>query len=283
MEADSLFFKGTSHALCEDYATHWLEPNLAAAIVCDGCSSSQKSDVGARLLAEAFLACLKTDRPLQKEDAEFIPYLQASLNYRLRSLSNLLHLPEEALDATLLAAVAFPNTKQLLLFLYGDGHIIYRTKSEETFILSKHYPSGAPYYINYLLRLKRAEAYREQFGPPDSETTLTHFTKEGETTITHLENHAHHTFCLPLDTLEWVAVFSDGADTFQTPNHEGTLPAQQILTELTAYKTLEGEYVKRRMNRFQKEAHKVGKSHFDDLACAGLAFPKPQSQDEQHA
>ena len=59
INTDSIFLQGSDHQVCEDYATDFgsSEKNKRI-IVCDGCSGSSMTDVGARLLA------LETSRAL---------------------------------------------------------------------------------------------------------------------------------------------------------------------------------------------------------------------------
>ena len=52
--ADAFFSIGKTHMVCEDYARAGTQQNgLPYALVCDGCSSSPDTDIGARLLGMA--------------------------------------------------------------------------------------------------------------------------------------------------------------------------------------------------------------------------------------
>ncbi len=47
---DSFFSMAKQHAVCQDYAIGGMLPSPFL-VLCDGCSSSNNSDVGARILA----------------------------------------------------------------------------------------------------------------------------------------------------------------------------------------------------------------------------------------
>ncbi|MCA9708502.1 MAG: hypothetical protein KDK70_21815, partial [Myxococcales bacterium] len=54
MYVDAWFAIGDTHVVCEDFAcAGHTEAGAGFAVVCDGCSSSPQTDVGARLLAAA--------------------------------------------------------------------------------------------------------------------------------------------------------------------------------------------------------------------------------------
>ena len=52
---DAHFVMGRGHSVCQDYAL----ATARSAVVCDGCSSSRASDVGARVIALAAIRELR--------------------------------------------------------------------------------------------------------------------------------------------------------------------------------------------------------------------------------
>ena len=77
------------------------------------------------------------------------------------------------------------------------------------------------------------------------------------------------------DTVTWAAVFSDGVFAFKRPTEVGgweQIPWEEVVRELTAFKTYKGEFVKRRMKRFFKDAEKRGWRWDDDVSVAAIYF-----------
>jgi len=273
METDSLFLKGTGHTVCQDYSTSGSHPGLGIAIVSDGCSMSPQSDVGARLVAETANSGI-----LDLFGSHPYPLSQTLWGWvepKLRFIQPHLKLPENALDATLVAAVASEKDGTLTLFLWGDGHIIYTTRDGTRTHIGSKFPSGAPYYPSYLLRKNGPENYREAFGDPLPVIIKTTRAPDGTSTEETLAPNPHSRFEVPLADILFVCVCSDGIETFSSPESPDPIPTEEIIGEVTGFKSTAGEFVKRRLLKFQKNCTKRGWSHYDDISCAAIAFPTP--------
>ena len=61
-----------------------------------------------------------------------------------------------------------------------------------------------------------------------------------------------------------VAIFSDGVTQIDG------IPWQDAVRDLMAFKSVEGDFVKRRMNRFLRDAEKIGRGPIDDIAMAAI-------------
>jgi len=262
MEADALFLMGTGKAVCKDYAAHCRRPGWGAAVISDGCSQSSKSDIGARLLAESFLAVLLDYDGAANMDSRDIV---AATKERLRSVAGPLRLPAGALDATLVAAVAGKN---LRVFIWGDGHVLLINKDSSRSLISSSYANSAPYYLSYELLPENMAGYRKTFGEP-----LPLITIKTDNGVTPLSDVAPF-YCqeIPIENVDCVCVLSDGLNTFTTPASAEPIDPWLVLRDLADFKSYPGAFVQRRMVRFQKSALHAGMTHYDDISCAALAF-----------
>ena len=77
-----------------------------------------------------------------------------------------------------------------------------------------------------------------------------------------------------LETTDCIAVFSDGVTQI-----EG-LDWKDAVVELLAFKTTEGEFAKRRMIRFIRDAQKDSKGPLDDIAYAVVRVIPSDGDDE---
>lgn len=271
MEADALFLKGTGKAVCKDYATCLLAPGVGAAIISDGCSQSGKSDIGARLLAESFLAVI-AETVESGAGVDALAVLDAT-KARVREAVTPLRLPPGSLDTTLIAAVATDADGLLRVFMWGDGHVVLKRRDGIQHHISVQYANSAPYYLAYEVWPDNAAKYEEIFGPPAPSVLRRCTVGDGSVVEEPIEATPFFHLRYSIEDILSVCVFSDGLDTFSTPEVAEGIPATEILQQLTEFKGYAGEFVRRRMLRFQKKAEADGMTHYDDISCAALAFP----------
>lgn len=271
---------GKGHRICQDYARcntfvrqmstkPKLDPTQPAneieppfdpyVLVADGCSSSEDSDFGARLLvklAEKFLY-----RPHFHESAVAAAWATASS----------MCLPENSLDATLLTATL--SKEAINVTTYGDGvvAVCFKNGSIRVFLMS--YGSGYPYYLSYSLNEKRNAGLLAQVkadgyeGNPLTIDTY-NISETGEiNNITQITSTAKsEQFAFPIADTRFVAIMSDGVQSFIGAD-EKSIPAIEIVKKLlTLPRALRGEFVQRRMNAFLTEATAAGWRHVDDLS-----------------
>lgn len=230
----SHFEKGSTHLICQDYAAH----NKSVAVLCDGCSSSENTDVGARVLANLVL-----NNP---------QITHTALAHEAFNIVKLMGLNESCLDATVLwFEIAETEIKY---HMWGDGLLIAKY-ANYTHSLEINYPTNAPYYVSYMLNSRYRE-YTRAFGLPQAIAV--------ESGRADRQIYPYLSGTLTRNQLQWLCMFSDGINTFPQGREE-------ILPQLTDFKSLNGEFVKRRMSKVFKKLE--NKCH-DDLACIG--FSKPQ-------
>ena len=269
MNTDSYFAQGTGHTVCQDYALASRNARFGFAVVCDGCSASPRSEVGAGILAHTFVqAYLEATEWNGQESNEykdiFEAVLKSSTRNRLLEIKRHTGLDINSFDATLVAAITDQKTQTLKVYIWGDGHVYLKFKGEDSLLLSARYASNAPYYFSYGLNQERMVAYEKQFGSGEAVLSRNH--AEGET----IKPYYNATW--PLDVIEYVSVFSDGIETFSQVKDDVSIPIPltDILPQVSQYKSTVGSFVQRRLTRFQKENREKLISHFDDISSASI-------------
>ena len=151
MGADSIFRRGRSHAICQDYALAGSYWGQSCALLSDGCSGivdpekpgSPYTDWGARLLVLAAWQCIG---PLSEGH-----FSASGLIARALASATMMELPRTALDATLLI-VAENESGDALVYQTGDGVIAWRERDGGAIRYETvRYAKGAPRYLSYLL------------------------------------------------------------------------------------------------------------------------------------
>lgn len=292
--ADSYFEIGHSHKICEDYALHGVLPSgLAYAIVCDGCSSSRRVDVGARIMAHHAETFIRQEFGGQNKlfpfddfaaIGSFVKIIGPLVISSATNNSRFMNLDSGALDTTLLLAFTFNRHAAVIAF--GDGNILFRSADGSQTRICIKYESGAPFYLSYTVNPERAAAYHKQYGQfPVSVLQTDVNTSEKENLLdTGFEVlspkpadfqfnpyglYGLTSFILP--AVEVLAICSDGIETYQTANVE-PVSTDTVCKDILAFKNTKGEFVTRRMNRMKHDYTKVGTVHQDDIAVAALCY-----------
>ena len=224
---------GIYHNLNQDYA--FTQGNIG--VISDGCSSVSNSDVGARILA------LQHANHLSIEDT-----LRNSI-YTINSLG----LNTQALFATL--GCIEVNSQNCYVTLWGDGVIIFKFANKLSIFRIQHL--SAPYYPLYSMYKEYDNTYRKEFGPP-----ITMIIGEESQSTVPLINKYQPSFLtgLPIEDLEYVLIGTDGCMSFE----------EDILQELCDFKSINGQFVRRRLQSLFKKQWK-NKLHHDDLTILGWA------------
>lgn len=265
--ADCSFQIGAQHLRsglpCQDYAVAGTVDTRAYAIVSDGCSSGGRTDVGARLIALRE-ECAVVDMVLTSNQS--IP--------RLRSVLGLNH--RDTL-ATLVKVVAIPPNKYLSasfgLKVQGDGVVAIKSPSGLTFT-KYEWKNNAPCYPVYeeddfkgFIDLQgglSAPAFHVETWWYTSSSGY-HIMDETYRTVEESLYGSDDSIVGSFVPGTCVAVFSDGV--FQVDG----MAWQDVVTSLMEFKSTEGAFVKRRLNRFLSvEAKAKGRGPLDDIAMAAI-------------
>lgn len=263
MHTDAFFRMGKTHAVCQDYAVagESLSGDLSYAIVADGCSSSPRTDFGARFLATAAeVSILKLDR--KPSGYEVI----ANAN----SARQVLGLPEQCLDATLMVAIMCGYC--LDLCVWGDGDIVIIREDGSYEWISLEYASGAPRYLSYTLNATRQADYKRKYGSTRTETVRTGLDDKSFAFTTE-KPMCETTY--PTHTIKGVLLFSDGLQTFKHKGSNKPVPVKDVLAQVLAFKNLNGAFLQRRLGKFiNKFCVKEGWHHDDDFSVAAIMEPR---------
>jgi len=283
--ADAHFCTGSAHSKdhspCQDYAIADSELDLPFAIVSDGCSSSGRTDLGARVVALAARKILHTN-PLENQAAHGF---QSRLLIEVADLAKALELDENDLDATVGLVQARSNGEATAL-LFGDGVIAVRN-GQEVSVTIVDWAGNLPGYPNYLLNWDRLDAFASQSveysfsedRPPcrirnyrlTTTNNLEHFS--GSSFTTSLESEESRDVPAGLKGLyanihqaDVIAVMTDGV------SQVSEIEFGNVVGELMQIKSSrQGMFVTRRLSRALNSWSKRGSYPVDDIAMAAIA------------
>jgi len=256
MNTDAFFTTGKQHNVCQDYAL----AQSGLILLSDGCSSSPHTDVGSRLICHMAQIHGPADGVAQA-----------------RLLLEVLALPDETLDATLLSARWDPTSRSVQVTVHGDGVVVARRRDGTRLIISTSYPSGAPLYPNYDLDRSRRDRYATEFGTRQVVTSYDgDDVSEKEVVILGPEGWGSPvtSYGFNADQFDLVLLFSDGALSFRKPvgtsGMTEAVPLPVVVDEMLAIKGFVGEFLTRRAKRFLKDVAAKGWHHDDDFSVAGM-------------
>jgi len=283
MPADSYYTKGWTHTVCQDYAIHGSLVTISDedksdenksmmdyGLVSDGCSSSDDTDIGARLiLRSAYCNSGSMQQILRSVDAEGGNYMgNANVMWEefarnvatdAKNLAYAMELDTSALDATLLGA--FADHKWACTASYGDGaHVVCRRVGTERVIEIEHidFMANVPPYPIYMTDRDLQHAFNNYEG---NTKRVMRWTSKGDFEE-RLGGEPSHVLVYPAEEVEFVGVVSDGVSSF------GDIRCFEIVQAFTAFRNYAGEFVKRRVMRALDEYQKSQHVPSDDVSIA---------------
>jgi hypothetical protein len=268
---------GSEHIVCQDYGIAGkTKGGNSWAAISDGCSaiSNPKSphhppgfpytDYGSRFVVRG--AVIELDEAEGQDDFNVWHAFEHAAK-----AADQLGLPSDALDATLV--MAYEQKALFQTAMYGDGVIVTLTRDNILSYLTVEFDQNAPYYLSY----SKANGRRDAYHRICKSQTVTYRRRELDGTwqepltetvpIFGWGQHREY----PKDNYKLVLVCSDGLKSFQ--DKSANLPLETVLDQLCTFKGLNGEFLTRRLNFFQKTCQDLGWRHYDDLSIAGLALP----------
>ena len=146
MIATDIFIEiGSQHKVCEDYIISGMEPEPYI-ILADGCSSSNDTEMGARILCHLAKQYLR----YRSDDLHNIDHKKMGrwIIHNAEMAARQMGLKVSCLDATLI--VSFFIDGEVKIFMYGDGVVVIKSGNDiEYFKID--FSSNAPYYLSYLI------------------------------------------------------------------------------------------------------------------------------------
>lgn len=272
LNVDNHFSMGKSHLVCEDYTLSGVTNNLTWYIVCDGCSSAEKSDVGARILAH--VASQHIEEFFNAEDKQAIAI---QCGGKARALLEGMGLSRWQLMATMHIGIADPNTNTAMVLSMGDGFDFYQFTNGDVLVRTRDYIQNAPYYVGYLLEEKDNRYYLSMdTGEPNYTPNVGGFCLERTYLNGKLKEerecyepifltcHVHQ-----LSDLTKFGSVTDGADSFKgsTSLVVQETPVSIIQQLLTIANPSKG-FMKRRLNKMLVSVENKGSVPTDDIGVA---------------
>lgn len=274
---DDIFVMGRAHYTsgipCQDYALSEIHRDgvVACALVSDGCSSGNKTDVEARLIV---LETAKTIGDyVTAGDLSAHAAKSWIISQRDRRLSNTrcaMRLTKRDILATCLFVCL--SDKGGFFHVEGDGVLIKKYRNGHVIMTRIDWPNSAPFYPGYREHgLADFIAFHgNDLSAPivQSET----WTMSPEGTCTADSSRAYtlkegvEGLLFPVtdvEELELVGVCSDGMTQIDR------IDWKQAVRDLIAFKSVAGSFAKRRMRRFVEDAQRAGgRGPTDDLSGA---------------
>lgn len=270
MPHDHLFRIGSSHQVCQDYAVS----GPGYGVVSDGCSASEDSDFGSRLLCR-----LARHAIIETGDEVSVERICIAAEQMGRSL----RLGSTFLDATLLSILK-DEFGDYRVNTFGDGVVVARRHDGLLYEVSTlEFDSGAPAYPSYQIDPRRRADFLETFGAKFSvgyhelgNTPACTFHRWQSIAGEGLEGtHFFH----KASEYAWVAVCSDGLRTFQrrvqTDTRKGyeDVPLAEVVRTLFDFERVTPGVLQRRLNVLTNFGQDV--RHVDDLSIAVLQIDPP--------
>lgn len=264
---DSIFQKGSTHQVCQDYALH----GSNFAIGSDGCSSSPNTDVGARILCHTLAN--KIGKP-SGDSSELIRYTA----YDSAIIAAKLGLQEESLDATLFGFQVIDNS--VISFISGDGYVYKKFRDGGEVFEELHtitFEPNMPFYPNYYTNMGRLKTFKQSGVKVGIDID---YLRSDYPSVSHnrweADSFARYEVDL-LDGLELLLMFSDGLGTFQLESEtefkkeKKDVPIVEVVRELTNFKSYSPGFVQRKVVNGLKKSFIGNLTHWDDFSVIGFA------------
>lgn len=293
--ADAFFARGKTHMVCQDYATSGVtDRGHRYAIVCDGCSSSPDTDIGARLLARSAALEMRLIGFAEEvnggwgTDAMRMPALERKIIDTAANAANEVDVDLRCLDSTLVAAYRSTDKRKgqpvregVRVSMRGDGVVVTRHRDGGFTIYVVDHEKNAPRYLSYELEKDRLEGYLKKYGERSRRRLYTSGSGWLDEFTNEFDGHPSDQF-FPAEEIDLVMVLSDGVQTFQRVVRTGTsklledVPVEQVVEHLMRIKGVKGEFLKRRCHKFLSTYCALNEwQHYDDFSAAAIWMGEP--------
>jgi len=282
---DHHFIIGRTHQAdglpCQDYAlseTH-NDGRYAVAIVSDGCSSGDKTDVGARLIA---LETAKTIYDYLQVSGYIPSCIPAAARWITSRRDERLTCTRQAMRLThrdMLATCNFACVSADAGFIHveGDGVFAVKCLDGSVAITRVEWPKNMPFYPAYR-DCNSAQFIQAHGGDLDAPIICVErwhmpapvsspFVEERYLSLRDGMAGLHFPLT-EIDHIEMVAIFTDGISQIDGVDWK------DAVCMFMGFKNVAGNFVKRRMNRGIVEAMKLGRGPLDDLAQAVIRMDR---------
>lgn len=271
IKVDAYFTNGNVHKTCQDYALYGNDP-IPYVIICDGCSSSRYTDVGARLIA---LSAKKILIEMINNDIGhefFIQVFEVHMLIEMSLILKILEIDKECMDSTLI--VSFIRYGTIFTFCFGDGQRLINYKSMGYHLVTISYEGNAPYYLSYQMDVNkgRDKIFKEYAKAKKFETRNEEIIING---VIENQKTMYNEFIIdkiPIEGIKSYCIMSDGTESFVNRETGDRVDHRQISDLFTCFKNTNGEFIKRRVRRAIDDLAKENIYNTDDISVAGFYF-----------
>lgn len=260
---------------CQDHSLSGEFNGISYAIISDGCSGGEHTDVGARFTTFSTALAIRNHWATSERifDKNIPQEIDVQQNIVQRGTYHMLGLSREDMLATCLYACMAKDGG--FIHVLGDGVIAWKLESGKIFMQRFDWAKNTPLYPIYGEN-NFIDFIRCHGG--DLDIPALHSSKwmyDAENGYQHLENAAYtigegikgHTELFSLERIrankiQFMAVFSDGATQVDHTDWK------DVVTNLLSFKSVAGDFAKRRMIGFLKNCQTSGKRPVDDIAYA---------------
>jgi hypothetical protein len=250
---------GSQHRECEDYIISGYEP-FPYIILSDGCSSSNNTEMGARIL------CHLAKQYMKYHQDEYLNYKNTGswIIHNAEMVARQLGLPLSCLDATLI--IAYFRDGYIHVSMYGDGSIITKKNNNIT-IYHIDYSNNAPFYLSYQIDDIRHGIYHSL----KNDLSIKTISPDGEK----CESYAYDfqsIFTYRASDIDCLFITSDGISSFivESPTERRVVSEVDILPDFMNFKNVKGEFLTRRLKKALKNLKSNDVNHYDDLSVGSF-------------
>jgi hypothetical protein len=282
MVTDHAFHIGEQHLRngkpCQDYAlSGMLTENLSFAIISDGCSSGGMTDIGSRLMTLATRQALIDN--ITDGSPPDVDLVHAARDAYLEMYRRSLGLNTNDMLATCIWAIA--NNDWVIANVTGDGVVVVKCQYDHI-VHQFNWDKNMPYYPAYRIGgldqsfMESMESNSEPLTYIEEGLAPTGMggCRDGNLRTLSVDigmkgvriGHAHASADTYPGRILSVGIFTDGVEQVDQMNYD------QAVTELLAFKSANGQFFTRRMNRFLQDVRKTGRGPLDDIAGAVIHF-----------
>lgn len=255
----------------------------------DGCGSSERADVGARLLTHNFVAALKRPALSGISYRDGLPEdgvgLQFCARYAADRTADQIRTWDGQLKdylSTLLCVVHDCITGQVQAMIMGDGCLLFEDhNSGEMLFWQRSFSADMPCYPLYAASPRMLELYVDESAKIGNTESSAIFHKaagaewvEGDCSWSRLADGEFdgvcHEWMLEEGQPYTVSIFSDGVEKFHSgaTDKDAVIPAQEVAAYLAQFPSRNGEFAKRRLIKRVRGQHYLN----DDLFLASICI-----------
>lgn len=258
---------GKEHKICQDYSDTFQNnanriSNLI--IVSDGCSSSNDTDIGSRIVARLARKIMTQFHFNFDNVKDSYIYFGDVLMNMATPIVSALGLDRTSLDSTLIISFVYNN--DIITFMYGDGFIITIDKENKAEFTEIQFKNNAPYYLS--ARVIYPSIYEKNVTEPNMIIKDSSDINESESKDSNFPLYFSH----DIDVYKCIIIASDGLSSFRNYSSENHPSTQEVITNLCGIKNYNGEFIQRRVGRMLSDYAKNSIYHYDDLSVAGISI-----------